>query len=502
MTAPPAETDNALLESYSQLSDGLRRPRGSARLRAFVLSDGFGHASLGLVIINMVLMCMGYAGMSDEYAARLELIATVITLLFVAEMGLKLCALGCGGYWTDGWNQLDGTIVIVSLFDLGLTLAQALGVLGGGNSANMSFLRILRMLRLLRILRLMKSWRGLYNIVMTLLRSLPQMGNMMVLMGLMLCMFALLGMQLFGGAFDEEHGYGPDGAELPRYHFDYFGPALLTCLIIMTGSWYDATVAAVGVGGPSAALFFVLVVVVGCYLILNLFIAIVLHTFASSTEEDDEDPFLKRGRTSSRSSAGGSRSNSPEGRRNGRSPSSRVSFKWEGVPWAAPVDNHPAADVSIGLFGPQSRVRRLATALAFHPRFDNFIIVVIVVSSICLAIDSPRLDPTSTLAITLSWLDLVWTAIFAFECIVKVISLGFVCNGKRSYLRDPWNVLDFCIVVISVVVLLGIPQLKSLRTAPAAFVPTHQPRELDLLHIVLAQPESSELCFMPSCSTG
>ena len=143
-------------------------------MRALVLSDGFSRASLGLVVINMVVMCMGYAGMSDEYAARLELIATVITLLFVTEMGLKLCALGCGGYWADGWNQLDGTIVIVSLLDLGLTLAQALGILGGdANSANMSFLRILRMLRLLRIIRLMKAWRGLYNIVMTLLRSLP-----------------------------------------------------------------------------------------------------------------------------------------------------------------------------------------------------------------------------------------------------------------------------------------------------------------------------------------
>ena len=27
----------------------------------------------GLVILNLVLMCMGYAGMSAEYAARLEL---------------------------------------------------------------------------------------------------------------------------------------------------------------------------------------------------------------------------------------------------------------------------------------------------------------------------------------------------------------------------------------------------------------------------------------------
>ena len=31
-----------------------------------------------------------------------------------------------------------------------------------------------------------------------------------------------------------------------------------------------------------------------------------------------------------------------------------------------------------------------------------------------------------------------------------------MCNGPKSYLKDVWNVLDFCIVLVSLVMLTGI----------------------------------------------
>ena len=39
----------------------------------------------------------------------------------------------------------------------------------------------------------------------------------------------------------------------------------------------------------------------------------------------------------------------------------------------------------------------------------------------------------------------VFLALYSLEMILKIIGLGFFCN-KGSYLRDPWNVLDFIIV--------------------------------------------------------
>ena len=45
----------------------------------------------------------------------------------------------------------------------------------------------------------------------------------------------------------------------------------------------------------------------------------------------------------------------------------------------------------------------------------------------------------------------IFNIVFTFECVVKVIAMGFC--GERSYLHDPWNVLDFFIVAISLVTL-------------------------------------------------
>ena len=105
-------------------------------------------------------------------------------------MALKLVGMGCADYWADGWNVLDGSIVTMSIVEIILTALFA----GGG--VKLSFLR---MLRLARMLRLMKSWKGLHMIVMAFVKAIPQISNLFVLMFLMMFIFALLGMQTFGG---------------------------------------------------------------------------------------------------------------------------------------------------------------------------------------------------------------------------------------------------------------------------------------------------------------
>ena len=47
-------------------------------------------------------------------------------------------------------------------------------------------------------------------------------------------------------------------------------------------------------------------------------------------------------------------------------------------------------------------------------------------------------------------MDCVTTAIFTFEAIIKMVTLGLFWCGKHSYLRNPWNVLDFSIVIFSI----------------------------------------------------
>ena len=163
---------------------------GGGTLTRLANSEALSATSTAFVLFNMVLMCMSYDGMSDEYALGLERAASLVTWLFIGEMGLKLAGLGCHGYWSDGWNQLDGTIVILSIAEMLLTAVFA------HSGVKLSFLRILRMLRVVRILRLMRSWQGLYKIIITFVRAMPQMGNLLILLLLTIFMFSLIGMQV------------------------------------------------------------------------------------------------------------------------------------------------------------------------------------------------------------------------------------------------------------------------------------------------------------------
>ena len=66
-------------------------------------------------------------------------------------------------------------------------------------------------------------------------------------------------------------------------------------------------------------------------------------------------------------------------------------------------------DYSLLLFAPSSGVRTWCRGLLAQPLFDQAIILAIVASSVCLALDSPRLDPASGLAHALARLDLFFT---------------------------------------------------------------------------------------------
>ena len=42
--------------------------------------------------------------------------------------------------------------------------------------------------------------------------------------------------------------------EIPRFHFDYFGPAMMSVFIVMIGGWTDPMSAAADVAGTASAL--------------------------------------------------------------------------------------------------------------------------------------------------------------------------------------------------------------------------------------------------------
>ena len=76
-------------------------------------------------------------------------------------------------------------------------------------------------------------------------------------------------------------------------------------------------------------------------------------------------------------------------------------------------------------------------------------IFIIIVSSILISFENPLDDPKSKKSNFLKNIDSTFSCVFAFESLLKIVSCGLILNGPTSYLKVPWNILDFTIVILS-----------------------------------------------------
>ena len=125
-------------------------------------------------------------------------------------------------------------------------------------------------------------------------------------------------------------------------------------------------------------------------------------------------------------------------------------------------------DLACCYFSREHPLRKLAIDIAASRFFEHAILVLIIAASICLALpyltypsverrcdlDRAAGSPDSDACIqfvTLNVVDDVFTGLFALEMLIKVLAFGLIIPSPTAYLRDPWNVLDFIVVVLSLV---------------------------------------------------
>ena len=93
---------------------------------------------------------------------------------------------------------------------------------------------------------------------------------------------SLIGMQLYGGKFTAE-ALGMD--ESPRSNYDTFLWSFVTTFQILTGeNWNEVMWNGVLVGGWFQLFYFIPCVMIGCFVVLNLFLAILIDEFSSHNE--------------------------------------------------------------------------------------------------------------------------------------------------------------------------------------------------------------------------
>uniref|UniRef100_A0A3B4WPA3 Sodium channel protein n=1 Tax=Seriola lalandi dorsalis TaxID=1841481 RepID=A0A3B4WPA3_SERLL len=229
------------------------------------------------IVLNTLFMALEHYPMTDEFNTMLSVGNLVFTGIFTAEMVLKLIAMDPYYYFQQGWNIFDGVIVCLSLMELGLS--------------NVEGLSVLRSFRLLRVFKLAKSWPTLNTLIKIIGNSVGALGNLTLVLAIIVFIFAVVGMQLFGKNYQDCVCKISNDCQLPRWHMKDFFHSFLIVFRVLCGEWIETMWDCMEVAGqPLCILVFMLVMVIGNLVVLNLFLALLLSSFSSDNlSAPDED---------------------------------------------------------------------------------------------------------------------------------------------------------------------------------------------------------------------
>ncbi|XP_067950470.1 voltage-dependent calcium channel type A subunit alpha-1-like [Watersipora subatra] len=424
-------------------------------VRKLVKSQGFYWTVIILVFLNTTCVSVEHHNQPKWLTVFLSYAEYIFLCLFMSEMIIKMYGLGMKIYFMSAFNKFDCVVIFGSIFEVIWFRIQ-----------NESFgFSVLRALRLLRIFKVTSYWSSLRNLVISLLNSMRSIVSLLFLLFLFILIFALLGMQLFGGEWNFGHGR-------PAQHFDTFPMALMTVFQILTGEdWnevmYNGIISQGGVkkSGMAFSLYFVVLVLFGNYTLLNVFLAIAVDNLANAqeltaAEEEQAENDDKKIQAEWHAQTGQILPESiamKEVQPIASIEEKRNVVLVEEVPEAPPADgiqpNGPKPMLpysSLYIFSPVNPLRILCHFVVNLRFFDMFIMIVILASSLALAAEDPILGDKSTKNKALNLMDFIFTAVFSVELLLKIIDLGVVLH-PGAYMRDLWNILDATVVICAFV---------------------------------------------------
>uniref|UniRef100_A0A8C9N4S6 Voltage-dependent N-type calcium channel subunit alpha n=1 Tax=Serinus canaria TaxID=9135 RepID=A0A8C9N4S6_SERCA len=250
-------------------------------IRRMVKAQSFYWVVLCVVALNTLCVAMVHYDQPEKLTTALYFAEFVFLGLFLTEMSLKMYGLGPRNYFHSSFNCFDFGVIVGSIFEVIWAAVKP------GTSFGIS---VLRALRLLRIFKVTKYWNSLRNLVVSLLNSMKSIISLLFLLFLFIVVFALLGMQLFGGQFNFQD-------ETPTTNFDTFPAAILTVFQILTGEDWNAVMyhgieSQGGVhSGMFSSIYFIVLTLFGNYTLLNVFLAIAVDNLANAQEltKDEEE---------------------------------------------------------------------------------------------------------------------------------------------------------------------------------------------------------------------
>ncbi|GAB4434644.1 MAG: hypothetical protein OHK0011_17800 [Turneriella sp.] len=227
-----------------------------------------------IVLASMLVGVETYPEIEKQYHRVLHSLDLLIIGIFTIEVIVKIGAEGRHPlrYFRDPWNVFDFTIVAACYLPF-----------------DNQYITVLRLIRLLRVLRLLRAFPKLQILVGAIFKSIPSMGYVSLLMALLFYVYAIAGVLLFG--------------KNDPVHFGNLNSSLLSLFQTVTlEGWvelmniqlhgcdkvgYDAfrELCTAPARSYIAPLFFISFILVGTFVLLNLFIGVILTGMEEARNE-------------------------------------------------------------------------------------------------------------------------------------------------------------------------------------------------------------------------
>ena len=154
------------------------------RLKNLLLNEKF---IFSIILLNAIIIFLQASNVDNIW---IQILDVACTLIFTMEMITKHVEYGVKGYWSSGWNRLDGILVILSI-------PSVIALFVPEHLMDLSFLMVLRLLRTLRFLRVLHFFPNFDQIAKGFKLAVKQSYGILLCFLVLIIVFGLVNCSLF-----------------------------------------------------------------------------------------------------------------------------------------------------------------------------------------------------------------------------------------------------------------------------------------------------------------
>jgi hypothetical protein len=201
----------------------------------------------------------------------------VFNSLYIFEYVVKFIGLGPIVYYSDAFTYLDTFIIIFSIIDMSTPSSTDTDSTVGAKKQNVSsqlgFLRVFRIFRVVRLTKILRRIKAMRLIIVSIKKAVINVSYIIAIIIMFILIFQLLGMSLLSG----------------NKHYQSFLEAFYTTYQILTLESWNELLVEMWPMNYLRFFYFLCWIILGNFVLFNLFISILLQSFGEGEKDDDDD---------------------------------------------------------------------------------------------------------------------------------------------------------------------------------------------------------------------